>query len=309
MPIPSIIAVAIGDPANSRLITDMNQLRGVRPYITGLVFYLSEQDYTIGTDYTIDYRECYEGTEDFTGADIAGTNNIIFCMSTPVVRKAVAFTSQVPIVGVFSDYKGEKFNQTNNVCGVTANRIDNAKDYYDKFVDAASNLPAIYILHRPKNTASEQSLANHKKAHPTVKLPELDVTTAAGNDPRQDIQNAINSATNNSGLLVLPVDLFFGAADTINSTAKSKSMPVFWPLSDWVPPGLVGYGVSQYDSGQSMGQQVQYILDNPKNIPPDPYRFTSAGTPRWVASQAAAKVLSFANNKLALQQQNGLLII
>jgi hypothetical protein len=99
MPLPSIVAVAIGDPTNSRVIADMDQLNGVRPYITGLVTYLSQQNLTIGTDYTVDYRECLEDNEDFTGADTPG--NLIFCMSTPVVRKAVALvTDKVPIVGV-----------------------------------------------------------------------------------------------------------------------------------------------------------------------------------------------------------------
>lgn len=75
MPVPNIIAVAIGDPSNSRIITNMSQTMGVRPYILGLISYLSQQqvpnttrNYKIGTDDTIDYRECYENSEDFTGA-------------------------------------------------------------------------------------------------------------------------------------------------------------------------------------------------------------------------------------------------
>ncbi len=118
MPTPAILAVAIGDPAKSRTITDLSNLNGVRPYVVSLINYLSSNGYTIGADYTVDYRECLEDNEDFTGHGA-----IIFCMSTPVVRKALAFSPSIPIVGVFSNPAAEGFDKTKNVCGVRAGPV------------------------------------------------------------------------------------------------------------------------------------------------------------------------------------------
>jgi ABC-type uncharacterized transport system substrate-binding protein len=298
---PTILAVAIGKPANSRIIKDMSQLTGVRPYINGLINYISQQTvpqsnparkYTIGTDYIIDYQECYEDDESFSG-----TPNLIFCMSTPVVRKAMAFTATIPIVGVASEQTAEQFDKTANICGVNAQRIQIARDYYDKFL--ATTIPAlqtIYVLHRVGNTASTKSLANIKKTALTAPLVELDVTTAPG----QDMQTLIKGIPTGkgAGLLVLPVDLFFGSATDINGWASSISVPVFWPVRDWVGPAIGGYGVSQEPSGELMGKQVQYILEHPNQIPQGQDRWVTAPVSyrKWAASKAAAKSL---NLKLA----------
>ena len=280
----TILAVAIGDPSNSRNITDLNGVTGVRPYIRGLTDYLSQSsNYTIGQDYTINYQECYEDDEDFSGPA-----DVIFCMSTPVVRKAVAFTPVTPIVGVFSDPTGEGFDKTQNVCGVNAQRIQNAREYYERFVHTVSGLSAVYILHKVGNTASNGCLAGIKKGALSVPIATLDVTTA----PNHDIQTLINGVPNNSGLLVLPVDLFFGAMTFILQLAAAKSLKVFWPSPDGVPSSIASYGVSQYDCGQLMGKQVKYIFDN-KGIPLHTAdRFVNAPKAKWVASKAVAKALN-----------------
>jgi ABC-type uncharacterized transport system substrate-binding protein len=288
----TILAVAIGEPTKSRTITNMTQLNGVRPYIIGLITYLSQQTvpnsnpqrkYTLGTDYSIDYQECYEDDETFTGAP-----DVIFGMSTPVVRQAMAFTSTIPIVGIFSDHVGEHFNQTQNICGVNAQRIQIADQYYDKFVQTLPKGTNVYVLHRVGNTASTKSLAKIRTtgANPAV----LKVMLAPGHD----IQTLINGVPTNSGLLVLPVDHFFGAADDINRIATTKSLPVFWPVTDWVPSGISGYGAAQETCGEYMGKQVQYILEHPKQIPQGAARFVTVppADRRWVTSEAVAKALN-----------------
>ncbi len=285
----TILAVAIGNPANSRTITDPAQLKGVRQYITGLVFYLSQQtnpsttkNYAIGSDYTIDYQEWDENNGDYSNAN---TYDVIFCMSTPLVRKAKDYASK-PIVGVFSDPTGEGFDKTNNVCGVNAQRIQNAQYYYDKFVNAISGLKSVYALHRLGNTASIASWALVHQSNSSVQPLKM------GTGPGQDIPSLIKGVPAGSGIIVLPVDLFFGQFQYINELATAQNLPVFWPIPDLVPPGLVGYGVSQFDSGQAMGKLVQYILEHPNSIPTDSNRFISAGTAKWVASKAAAAALN-----------------
>jgi len=307
----SIVTVAIGDPAKSRDITNMTQLNGVRPYITGLIHHLSQQmvpgsnpprNYTLGADYVIHYRECLEDAEDFTG-----TADVIFCMSTPVVKKARHFTntSKVPVVGIFSDQVGEQFDQTTNICGVNAQRFQIARQYYDKFLAAVPGLQNVAVLHRVGNTASTKSLAAIHAGGPLpVPLHVLPVNSKA------DIQPLIDTVRQpNSGLLVLPVDLFFGSAEAINAQAAARSIPVFWPVPDWVAPGIGGFGVAQETCGEAMGKQVQFIFEHPNQIPQGPPglpRFIdiSAVDQRWVASKAAAKTL-----KLKLEKHAGLHIV
>jgi ABC-type uncharacterized transport system substrate-binding protein len=288
VPTSTILALAIGDPEQNRIITDMSHLSGAqppRPYVIGLINYLSSNGYTIGVDYTIDYRECFEGNEDFNGE-----NAIIFCMSTPIVRKAVAFSHSIPIVGVFSNPTAEGFDKESNVCGVNAQRIQNARHYYDRFIETIEpTLRAVYVLHRVGNTASNGCLAVLKKGG-AFKVPVaiLDVATA----PNHDIKTLINRVPTGSGLLVLPVDLFFGSASYIFQSAQARSLPVFWPTPDGVPPAVASYGISQYDCGQLMGAQVKYILDNGGKIPQSADRFVTANNPKWVASTAVAKALN-----------------
>jgi len=117
----------------------------------------------------------------------------------------------------------------------------------------------------------------------------LNVTPAPGHD----IQTLIGAVPPNSGLLVLPVDLFFGAADAINAQAAAKSLPVFWPVTDWVGPAIGGFGVPQEKCGELMGKQVQFILEH-RQIPQDAARFVTVhpADRKWVASRAVAKALN-----------------
>jgi hypothetical protein len=283
VPTQTILAIAIGDPTKSRTITAGTSQTGVRPYIVGLISYLSQNGFALGTHYIIDYQECYEDCEDFSG-----NPNIIFCMSTPVTRKASNATPTIPIVGIFSEYAAEKFDKTTNVCGLGAKRIQIAREYYDKFLATVSeDLDSVYVLHRAANTASTKALANIQAKSLSIPINVLTVTTA----PNQDMKTLIDGIPFGSGLLVLPVDLFFGAADFINNEAM---VPVFWPVTDWVGPGIGGYGASQLTCGELMGQQVQYILQHPGTIPQGAARFLTVQSSdiQWVASKAVAKSLN-----------------
>ena len=124
----------------------------MRPYILGLVTYLIKKNkYSLGTDYTIDYRECALGDVD---KNLTGNPGIIFCMSTPVARRAKHFTAKIPTVVIVSDHHGEGFDTTINICGVDAQRFQIARKYYDNF---QSMVPKVYVLCKPGNTASDES--------------------------------------------------------------------------------------------------------------------------------------------------------
>jgi hypothetical protein len=257
---PSILAVAIGDPNNSRTIDSIFGLsypNPCRPYVAGMVDQLMKQSTPriLGVDYVIDYQECFEGSEAFTANPA-----LILCMSTPVMKAAVAFTNQVPIVGVTSnpgDFPG-------NVCGVNAQRTNNPyATYYVHFKNKLSGGQTITLLNRTQNLVSE-ACKNGILQHVDVPVAEVDFPT--GDDPTQPIVNAINTVPVNSGLLVLPVDVFFGFYDTINTTAASRNLTVFWPAEEFAHHGQPHFGSSQVACGQIFGDQVAYILSN-KTVP------------------------------------------
>jgi hypothetical protein len=211
----------------------------------------------LGIDYVIDYQECFEDSEDFT---VTTNPALILCMSTPVMNAAVAFTNQVPIVGVTSNpgaFPG-------NVCGVNAQRTNNPyATYYIHFRNSLAAGQTITLLNRTKNPVSE-TCKNGILQHVTAPVAEVDFPT--GNDPTQPIVNGINTVPVNSGLLVLPVDVFFGFSDTINTAAASRGLAVFWPAEEFARHGQSHFGSSQVECGQDFGDQVAFILTN-KAVP------------------------------------------
>jgi len=285
-----ILAVAIGNPAHSATINTSNTPNGIRNYINGLITYLGDPDagttYNIGPQYSVDYYECYEGDVDL-GQMAAhhpdGTNapapDVIFCMSTPIVRAARAYTSPManptPVVGVFSNAPGENFDQPPyNICGVNADRHNHGWNYFNRLDQNYPQLGHIYVLHRVGNTASKAALALIA-AHGPAKFKQLNVATYPG----QDIVSLVKTVPAGSGLLVLPVDLFFGAADHIHANVAS-GVPVFWPARDFAKKANLHHGVSQLKCGKEMAKLVQYIFDNNGQLPGTPAaRFPPALTP------------------------------
>lgn len=258
--LPSILAVAIGDPNNSRTIDSIPGLSNpspCRPYITGMVDELAKLSTPriLGVDYVIDYRECFEGGENFT---VTSNPALILCMSTPVMNAAVAqFNNRIPIVGVTSNQSAF----TGNVCGVNAQRTNNPyATYYVHFRNSlGAHPPTITLLNRtgsPVSDSCRDAILQH------VTVPVAEVNFPIGNDPTQPIVNAINTIPPNSGLLVLPVDVFFGFYDTINTTAASRNLTVFWPAEEFARQGQPHFGSSQVECGQNFGVQVDYILTN-----------------------------------------------
>jgi hypothetical protein len=257
--LPSILAVAIGDPNNSRPIDSIPGLsfpNPCRPYVSAMVGQLMNQPTPrlLGRDYVIDYRECFEGEEKFT---VTTNPALILCMSTPVMMAAVAVANNlIPVVGVTSNpgaFPG-------NVCGVNAQRTNNPfATYYIHFRNSLGPTPPTITLLNRTGSPVSNSCRDEILRHVTVPVAEVNPTTA---DPRTAIVNAINTVPQNSGLLVLPVDVFFGFYETINTAAESRNLTVFWPAEEFARHGQPHFGSSQVECGQIFGVQVDFILTN-----------------------------------------------
>jgi hypothetical protein len=90
------------------------------------------------------------------------------------------------------------------------------------------------------------------------------------------------------------VDTFFGSARLIINTARAKSLPDFWPVTDWVrhsntpKSAFGGYGVPQALCGELLADRIALVwttgsMPNPKFIKVD----TKADVV-WAVSAAAA---------------------
>jgi hypothetical protein len=279
-----IRAVAIG-ASQSKDIKDAtpNTLKGVRPYIKGLINWLGasqgpptpEQDavsFAIGTDYYIEYREC-EDTADALQASFADADGIILCMSTGVANAAVTYVTAHPspalrVVGIVSDPR-PYFDKT-YMCGVSAKRPVHAPKQYAEFVKKLKKggkfdkNKKIYALHKADYEPSKDS-KNWLGKKATYKE---NATTA-------DIQTQITQirdAGDFNGMLILPADRFFGAASNIVRWADggTPTIPTFWSISDYPENAFGGYGFGQELCGRYLAERIAYIWTHGNAIPDDP---------------------------------------
>jgi hypothetical protein len=283
----TILAVALGESLTSRtnksrVIRDNSPgtLNGVRPYISGLITWLQSQPnppvpddplptYSIGdpNDYVIDYRECLEaelGLNTFTVSAGLPATYVILCLSSSVATAAANFTAAMkpppPVVAIVSDPFAMGFPA--NVCGVSALRSQHAMHCYHQFKKADKAVGQIYALHKQKYKPSADSLM--WLGNKVIPVPI---------SPGDNIQTAINNipAGTNRGLLVLPADLFFGAADNIATWAQAKSMHDFWSVPDWPANSYGGYGFPQGTCGQYLAERIASIWANNGAIPNPPW--------------------------------------
>jgi ABC-type uncharacterized transport system substrate-binding protein len=292
----TIVAVAIGDPANDKIITSATGLTGVRPYIPGLIQGLT--NFQIGRDYEIVYRE--RAVANLGGAftvNPAPTDPVIFCMSTTVVKAAQAFTTTIPVVGVVSDPGREGVASAQNICGVSAQRSQKSRDCLDNFLKTVPSLTEVRVLHKPGYNPSDEALQHIQHPPPPVTVVVVPIQTRADLDrelANLPTRNLSQPAT--IGVLVLPVDVCFGAAPTIIDVAQNqKHLPTFFPVTDWVKPALPsalgGSGVPQHKSGELMAERVDLIWTN-HSIPNPRWRDAPGSASEWRVSRAAATALN-----------------
>lgn len=325
-------AVAVGDPANSRMISNATtDCVGVRQYILGLIAGLNALDttpptqYQLGTDYQIDYRESPPGQ---LNAAFSTTDPLIFAMSTTVVGAAQTFTSTIKIVGIVSDPHDQGFDGSTNIYGVSAQRHQQAKGCFNAFVNTVVNpsFQNVVVLSNTAYKPSDHALDQIRQEAKNLGMP---VPTVLPYDPTQTVANWLTTLSlatlpvqpPNTGLLVLPVDLFFGNADdhpdgtpgiinlaqNIGLGVNQQKLPAFFFATDWVrqyptptkPSALGGYGVPQYKCGQLMAERVDYARKGgtgnrwtqaatPKLNPPPPTR----GDFQWITSQPVARAFT-----------------
>jgi ABC-type uncharacterized transport system substrate-binding protein len=296
--IRTILAVAVGEIELTVSINTSPPPRYVRPYIKGLIAGLSNNGQTIGTDYTIDYRECpVDKLDTYAFKNVAA--DVIFCMSTRVVdhvRKKIK--DPPPIVGVVSDYSKYK----EGIYGFSAKRFQTALACYNAFTASVPSLQSVYVLHDKDHGPSNEALKRLPTSVQKIYIDDKDT-------PIPDaMTKAWDKVTVYAGILVLPVDRCFGAADAINGWGIANNAPIFWPVTDWVysttsansPSALGGYGVSQEHCGEVMGGQVAAILSgNPPKKQPfvDAATYSPATTSNtditWAVSQAVADAIEY----------------
>jgi ABC-type uncharacterized transport system substrate-binding protein len=294
-----IVAVAVG-PQQDQSIGPKGAPSNVRRYVDGLVEGLATCGRQLGKDYEIDYRERPEAAlaNGKSGAFASRTPyDLVFAMSTTVVRAARKSDASTPIVGVVSDFKAEGFGSAGNVTGISARRSQSAGDCFARLLATVPALRQVLVLHKPKYKPSERSLKLVKAAAKKrgVSVKPLAIKT------REDIQKKLSALPRRdsgkpaeSAVLVLPVDVCFGAARVIVDIAQGqKNLPVFFPAGDFVEShgALGGYGVTQRTCGLLMSRYVDRILWG--GAKPSSLKVADAGAEdfEWVVSGTAAKAL------------------
>jgi hypothetical protein len=280
----TIVAVAIGATYKQVLVNNPNNIPGwVRKYINGFV---NGFPHTLGNDYAIDYRECPAaqlGALVFTKQLRA---DYVLCFSTTVVvaaAQAYPAATNKPIIGIVSRPQNQPFFHQANVCGASAERSDDAQKAYGNLLNTVN--PALNqatVLNDPTYGPSQDSL---QKIQQVYNPPVVNATTPT------DVQTAINQAVPGSGLLLLPVDWMFGAADDIIQWATNRPILDFWFVTDWVvpspnPSAFGGYGVSQQTSGHYLAQQLAITWNG--NWPNPAWVHVKPNDRTWSASQTRA---------------------
>jgi hypothetical protein len=292
----TIVAVAIGPAYRQVTINNSTVPAGVRKYINGFV---AAFPHSIGAaaDYVIDYRECPASTLDTQ----VFTNNLqadyILCLSTRVVTAAaVAYPedTNMPIIGIVSRPRNYFFYDQGNVCGVSAERSNDARFAYRKLLDTANPaLARATVLYDPNYAPSQDALQDIRRViNPDP--PSIKVQNAA------DVQTAIGQLPASSAILLLPVDWMFGSASLIIGWAIARPVLDFWFVTDWVVPtptasAFGGYGVSQEVSGRYLAAQLEIYWRSGRS--PNPSWTNVVPNDRtWQASQTRATGASITLN-------------
>ena len=289
----TILAVAISNTQKNQTITDASaaSLSGVRPYIKGLIQRLDVCGFEIGTNnhYVIDYRET---TQAQLSAIYSGTPDFVLCMSSTVLA-AVPSTWTMPIIAIGSDVPNPL---RANICGISGERHQIGRDYYDKLLATIPNLEKVYVLHKDNYPPSVKALAKIQTgSHPATVVP-VPVGSPYGD---AEIQNAINGITGtaSSALLVLPADSFFGSANNIIALAHAKSLPDFWPVTDWVrhsaaaASAVGGDGFPQIRCGELLADRIASIWST-GTMPNPPFKKIDNTEAVWLVCDAAAASLN-----------------
>ena len=311
MAVLRIIAVAVGADNNEMTIKSRRDLRElkrlkVRPYLRGLVQGLQARGKKLRTDYTIEFRQrkptAMNNAAAF-GTPVGANGDVIFCMSTTVVKAAADLfpptaVPPIPIVGIVSDYHvetntaGTRFDAIANVCGVSAQRTQTARQCFQRFLTA---VPALTEVKVPARVAGDYGPSDRALADVTDEAAKRGITcTPLRFSNAQELETALaglaardpDKDDANTGVLILPIDICLAHAQEIIDLAQGeKKLPVFFPVPDWVKADASGalgaYGLSQRTCGQLMAERVSVVWRNGNAVPPAPFA-------KWVDASESA---------------------
>lgn len=307
-----ILALAVGDPRFSQIIDHPSKPYGVRPYISGLIEGLSKlkNPRTVGTDYVIDYRQAWH-QELHQAQPFRDMQNpdLIYVMSTSVMHAAGRLTTEPPIVfSNCSDHKLQDLVKAKRATGFSAQRPQTAGDCFDRFLRTVPTLEEVFILHKSDYDPSDHAKELIKKAAAAKgkKTKVIEVTSLS------DLQEQLSRLPERPvgteatvGLQVAPADLLFATAPwIIKHVQEAKRLPVFFPVTDWVPSGLGGYGVPQFRCGERTADHVGKILwpEAGGMFTPEVVEAISSDF-EWAVSRAAAKALQLDISKQQLAEK------
>ena len=300
-----ILAMAVG-PERSATLRKKSVAGNVRPYIAGLISGLASHGKRIGQDYEIDYRERpkldgkkSDAIEAFKPS-LTAPHDLIFGMSTTVVRAARLATKNIPIVGVVSDNKAEGFGAARNITGISARRSQSADQCLESFLATVPSLTRIFVLHKRGYGPSERAL---KLVKTVAKKHDVGVRVVAVRT-RADVARKLpklpkqkSKTPPTDGLFVLPIDMCLGWTGRIVELSQGrKGIPAFFPITDCVSgkasSALGGRGVPQTHCGALMADYVHRILW--RGAKPASLKIAQAGDDafEWVVSSKAAKALN-----------------
>jgi ABC-type uncharacterized transport system substrate-binding protein len=295
-----ILALAVGDPRFSQLIDHPSKPYGVRPYISGLIEGLSKREPSrmLGTDYVIDYRQAWH--QELHQAQPFGNMQdaaLIYVMSTSVMQAAGRVTEQPLIVfSNCSDHKLQDLVKKKRATGFSAQRPQTAGDCFDRFLRTVPTLKEVFILHKSDYDPSDHAVQLIKKAAAAKHVGTKVIEVTSLSDLQEQLLRLPErhlGAEATVGLQVAPADLLFATTPwIIKHVQEAKRLPVFFPVTDWVPSGLGGYGVPQFRCGERTADHVDRIL-----WPKPGQEFTPevveapASDFEWAVSSAAARAL------------------
>jgi ABC-type uncharacterized transport system substrate-binding protein len=229
----------------------------------------------IDQDYDIWYRECPIGTAGAYTSGDGTANDLIFPMSTRVLKDAINSGITQPIVSpTASNFTQDVAPMVPpNVAGINAQR-DQGDKLIDRFSQAWPSLKTLYYLHLQHYGPSERAkgklvLEAHNRG--ITKCTPLNMT--ADGDLNGQLNNLKKVAQDGqTGLLVLPIDFCLGEGSTqapniIQVAQVQTKLPTFFPIPDWAystapggTPAFGGYGLSQYTCGKLASDLIYGIL-------------------------------------------------
>jgi putative tryptophan/tyrosine transport system substrate-binding protein len=294
-----ILALAVGDPMFSQIIDNPGKSYGVRPYISGLIEGLTKLGRTLGADYVIDYQQRWH--DDIHAGQAfreIGNASLIYAMSTTVTRAAGGHNKELPIVfSNCSEHAAEELVAAKRATGFSAKRTQTAGDCFDRFFKTVPTLEEVFILHKPDYDVSDNAVQLVTQAAQERGVRPITITVTSRSQLEEKLAQLPERTAGSVakvGVHVTPVDLLFAATPWIIGCVQgTKHIPAFFPVTDWVPSGLGGYGVPQFRCGERSAGHVDQILW-PTGPQSSLLPLVSEATKddfEWVVSRAAAEAL------------------